>query len=101
MNIGFVTQALPYLPSRDGFRIYGANLIRCLSAKHRIDLVSLLEDGDEDHVDWPEQYCSSVTAIPAESSPWLTPINVLANVLWAKPLRYRRALQGAIRARMD
>ena len=37
MNIGLVSQALPYLPSRGGFRLYGGNLIRHLSRRHRID----------------------------------------------------------------
>lgn len=31
MKIGVVSRALPYLPSRGGFRLYGGNLIRRLS----------------------------------------------------------------------
>ncbi len=44
MNIGLVSQALPYLPSRGGFRLYGGNLIRHLSRRHQIHLVSMLID---------------------------------------------------------
>ncbi|HVB97958.1 MAG TPA: glycosyltransferase family 4 protein [Candidatus Dormibacteraeota bacterium] len=63
MNICLVSQALPYLPSRGGFRLYGANLIRCLSKRHRVDLVSLLVDHDREHLDWPRPYCSQVETI--------------------------------------
>jgi glycosyltransferase involved in cell wall biosynthesis len=63
MNICMVSQALPYLPSRGGFRLYGANLMRCLAKRHRIDLISLLAHGDRDHLDWPRQYCSHVQTI--------------------------------------
>ena len=47
MNIGMVTEELPYLPSAGGFRLYGANLIRGLSRRHRVDLISLVRDGDD------------------------------------------------------
>jgi glycosyltransferase involved in cell wall biosynthesis len=64
MNIGFVTDALPYVPSAGGFRLYGANLIRCLSKGNSIHLVSLLRENDAEHVAWPRQYCASVTVLP-------------------------------------
>ncbi len=99
MKIGFITQALPYLPSRGGFRLYGANLIRWLSRSHQIDLVSLLESNDEEHLDWPRQYCASVTAIPKENKPWLTPLNYAGGVLYGKPLRYRAALGRVLETR--
>lgn len=57
MNIGFITEALPYVPSSGGFRLYAANLIRCLSRRHSIHLVSVLREQDAEHLDWPRQYC--------------------------------------------
>ena len=100
MNIGFVSQALPYLPSRGGFRLYGGNLIRCLSRRHRIDLVSLLTDDDAEHLDWPRQYCASVTGIPVSKGRWTSPLNVLSGYLWGKPLRERRKMARALLKRV-
>lgn len=99
MNIGFVSQALPYLPSRGGFRLYGGNLIRCLSRRHRIDLVSLLTDDDAEHLNWPQQYCHSISGIPANRSRWLTPFSLLSGYLWGRPLRTRRAMGRILRDR--
>ena len=96
MKIGLISEALPYLPSRGGFRLYGGNLIRCLSKRHQIDLISLLRDDDEQHLDWPKQYCASVTAIPADGvgvGSRLT--NFVSSTLWGKPLNHRSEL-GAI-----
>lgn len=64
MNIGLLSEALPYLPSVGGFRLYSANLMRQLGARHQIDLVTLLPGGDGAHLEWPRQYCRSVHAIP-------------------------------------
>lgn len=99
MNIGLVSQALPYLPSRGGFRLYGGNLIRCLSRRHRIDLVSLLQDDDEKHLSWPGQYCASVSTVPAGEGKWLRPINTAFGYCFGKPLRYRAALARLLRRR--
>src|SRR5688572_32346188 len=71
MRIGLVSQALPYLPARGGFRLYGGNLIRHLSRRHEIHLVSLLIEDDAQHLDWAREYCASVTAIPAPKHPKL------------------------------
>jgi polysaccharide biosynthesis protein PslH len=67
MKIGWVSSSLPYLPSRGGFRISGANLIQRLSRRHTIDLISILRDDDADHVGWPKKFCASVEAIPVPS----------------------------------
>lgn len=64
MRIGFLSEEVPYLPSRDGFRIHAANLIRCLSSRHAIDLISLQAADDEPYIGWAKQYCASVTTIP-------------------------------------
>lgn len=100
MRIGFVSQALPYLPSRGGFRLYGANLIRVLSRRHEIHLVSLLTDDDADHLDWARQYCVSVEAIPVQrAGKLLTPVSLLSAHLWGRPLRHRQRVARALRAR--
>lgn len=98
MNIGFVSQALPYLPSHGGFRLYGANLIRQLSQRHPIDLVSLLEDGDKDHLDWPRQYCRSVSYVPkARGSVARRFANVSSSYLRGRPLVGAKEIAAAIR----
>src|ERR1700687_672767 len=99
MNIGIVSQALPFLPSRGGFRLYGANLMRHLSQRHTIELISLLEDGDEEHLDWPRQYCSDVLAVPNTN---LNVVRRLANVasayLWVRPLVGAKEIATMLRA---
>jgi len=99
MNIGFISQALPYLPSRDGFRLYGANLIRQLSQRHRIELISLFEEGEEHYLDWPRQYCSTVSTIPKTNGSLLRRFsNVCAAYVWGRPLASRREMEAALRA---
>ena len=99
MNIGFITQALPYLPSRGGFRLYGGNLIKCLSRCHNIDLVSLLQDDDEQHLDWARPYCASVSTIPAHGAGLPRRLaNFLSAYLWGKPLHSRAKLGAILRA---
>jgi glycosyltransferase involved in cell wall biosynthesis len=98
MNIGWISDALPYLPSRGGFRLYGGNLIRVLSTRHRIDLVSFLHEEDTQHLDWPRQYCASVTTIapePAGLAPRVA--DAVSGYLWGSPVRHRRRFQEALR----
>ncbi|MGH9198536.1 MAG: hypothetical protein ACRD1T_22740, partial [Acidimicrobiia bacterium] len=98
MNIGFVSQALPYLPSRGGFRLYGGNLIRHMSKRHQIHLVSMLIDDDPDHLDWARRYCASLTAIPAaRSGKLLAPASALSAHLWGRPLQQRRRMHEVLR----
>ena len=87
MRIGFVSQILPYLPSKEGFRVYGGNLIRCLSKRHEIDLVSLMAREDEPHLDWARSYCASVTAVPMEQSALMVPVSLLSAHLFGRPLQ--------------
>ena len=101
MNIGWVSQALPYLPSRGGFRLYGGNLIRQLCRRHRVDLVSLLIEDDAAHLDWPAQYCASVSTIPVRrASLPMQLANVVSAHLWGRPIHYRRELDAIVRAAM-
>ncbi len=97
MNIGFISQALPYLPSRGGFRLYGGNLIRCLCRRHQVDLISLLREDDDQHLDWARQYCASVNTIPANGA--ILPLrvaNFLAAYVWGKPLHYRTQVSAIL-----
>ena len=55
---------MPYLPSKGGFRISGANLIKHLCRRHKVDLISLLRDEDSQHIDWIAKYCESVFTVP-------------------------------------
>jgi glycosyltransferase involved in cell wall biosynthesis len=99
VNIGFVSEALPYLPAREGFRIYGANLIRTLSRRHRIHLVSLLTEGDTEHLDWSRPHCTSITTIRiAKRSKLAAPLSALCAHVWGRPLQQRRGVQRAVRA---
>jgi polysaccharide biosynthesis protein PslH len=95
MNIALVTQALPYLPCHDGFRLIGANLLRCLSRRHQVDLFSLLREDDYDHVAWARKHCATFDVLPVqESKTLLTPLSLFSTYAWGKPLRYRRRLSA-------
>lgn len=100
MNIGFITEALPYVPSPGGYRLFGANLIRCLSKRHRIDLISFLRDDDEQHLSWPQPYCTSVRTLPGNgASVPRRLVNVASAHLWGKPLVGRQQLGAMLRER--
>ena len=98
MKIGVVSQALPYLPSRGGFRLYGGNLIRHLARRHEIHLVSLLIEDDADHLDWARRHCASVITIPVpRGAKALAPLSALTAHLWGRPLQQARAMSRALR----
>ena len=100
MRIGLVSEALPYLPSRGGFRLYGGNLIRHLSRRHEIDLVSMLIDDDETHLDWARQHCASVTTIRVpRSGKLLAPLSAITANVWGRPLQQRRQMGRILRER--
>ena len=93
MNIGLVSQALPYLPSRGGFRLYGGNLIRRLSRRHTLHLVSMLVDDDEAHLDWAKEYCATVRTIKVpRASKVMAPLSLMTAHVWGRPLQQRRAM---------
>lgn len=97
MRIGWVSEALPYLPSRGGFRLYGGNLIKQLSKRHEVELVSFLMADDREHLDWPKQYCTDVVGFEVDRRRWLAPVNFLSAFLFGKPIRSREALNQLIR----
>ncbi len=98
MNIGLVSQALPYLPSRGGFRLYGGNLIRQLSKRHNVHLVSLMIDDDADHLDWARQHCASVRTIRTGQHRWfVSPLSAVSSHVAGKPLAARWDLRKTLR----
>lgn len=101
MNIGWISQALPYLPSRGGFRLYGGNLIRQVSRRHQIDLVSLLIEDDPAHLSWPAQYCASVSTIPARRAGRAMQLaNLVSAHLWGRPTHHTRDLDAIVQTLM-
>jgi len=97
MKIGWVSSSLPYLPSRGGFRISGANLIQRLSRHHEIDLISILRDDDADHIAWTEKYCARLRAIPLRSrSLPARAVNFLSTYALGKQMVCRPELQAAV-----
>ena len=99
MNIGFLSESLPYLPARDGFRTYGGNVICRLHKRHRIDLVSLTREDDESHLDWARQYCHSIRTIPVRTAALpMRGASLLSSNLLGKPLHYRRGIAAVLNA---
>jgi glycosyltransferase involved in cell wall biosynthesis len=97
VRIGLLSQALPYLPSRGGFRLYGANLMRWLSKRHEIDLISLLQDDDGEHLEWAQQFCVSTTWIPTQRAHLPQRIaNILSAYLRGTSLHYRARLRSIL-----
>lgn len=98
MNLLFVTQALPYLPAQDGFRLYAANLLREFGRRHRVDLISLLQEDDSQHTGWCQTHCASVTTFSAtETSALFKPLQFAATYGLGRPLHPRRKVVEAIR----
>lgn len=83
MNIGFVSQALPYLPAREGFRLYCANILKGLARSHRIDLVTLLEPGDTERLRWAQDHCSSVHTLPIRKASRLASARNFISSYWS------------------
>ena len=101
MNIGWISDFLPYLPSRGGFRLCGGNLIRVLSARHRIDLVSLLQEDDGQQLDWARQYCASITTLPMERAGLAARLaNAVSSYLWGNQIHQRERLQAVLGQRL-
>jgi glycosyltransferase involved in cell wall biosynthesis len=68
MRIGIFTEFFPYLPARDGFRVYEANLLRELSQRHELHLVSLFRDDDAPNRSWAETIFKSISLVNAHSN---------------------------------
>jgi glycosyltransferase involved in cell wall biosynthesis len=62
MRVLIVSEAVPYLPSHDGFRLIPANLIRNLFERHEIHLIVSSHGGERaEQSEWPRAYCQSVS----------------------------------------
>jgi glycosyltransferase involved in cell wall biosynthesis len=102
MKIGWISSELPYLPSKGGFRLVGANLIQQLSRRHQIDLISLLRDEDSQHLDWARQFCASVHGIPLESPGVRRRVaNFASGFLWGHYLSNRASLNAVMRPSLE
>jgi glycosyltransferase involved in cell wall biosynthesis len=101
MNIGFVSQALPYLPSRGGYRRYGGNLIRQLSRRHEIHLVSFLIEDDAAYLGWARQYCASVRPISVgRKRTLLATLSALSAHVSGTPLQQRGLMLRVLQPRV-
>jgi glycosyltransferase involved in cell wall biosynthesis len=97
MRIGFLSEAVPYLPCREGFRIYGANLIRCLSRNHQLDLIALAGPQDRSGLYWPNAYTTSVTTIDAGGHGLAARMaNMLSGYIFGRPRHYRAAFANLV-----
>jgi glycosyltransferase involved in cell wall biosynthesis len=101
MNIGILAGELPYLPARDGFRLYTANILRTLAQRHQIDLVSPLRDEEVPHLAWAREHCASVTLVPVRrSNVPRRVLSLLSSYLWGEPLHLRTELRTLLREAM-
>ena len=67
MRILLVSEMIPYLPSHDGFRLLPANLLRNLSDRHDIHLISLSRGSEsQEQSQWPRAFCRSVSTFASE-----------------------------------
>lgn len=97
MRIAFVSQTFPYLPARDGFRIYGANLIRVLSVRHEVDLISILPPENETDLNWASAYCKQIRVLrPGARSPFAKVRNFVSSYWAGLPLVCRSELNSIL-----
>lgn len=75
MRILILTLYLPYPPNSGG-QIRSYNLIKNLSKKHKITLVSLIKKGEEQYASKMEKYCEKVIYFYRHENPW-----TLSNIL--------------------
>jgi glycosyltransferase involved in cell wall biosynthesis len=98
VNVAVFSEALPYLPCREGFRIYAANILRALSPRHQIDLVALLTPEDPPHLDWPAEYCRSVRTVSTRRHEVAARIvNLLSSYVRGRPRHYRADVRSRLR----
>ncbi len=69
MRILLLTLYLPYPPNSGG-QIRSYNLIKNLSKKHKITLVSLIKKGEEKYASEMEKYCEKVVYFYRPEKPW-------------------------------
>ena len=97
MKIGYITQEMPYLPSKDGFRLYAANILAQLSKSNTIDLITLLRPSDKEHLDWLSAHCSTVNFIPVQTNSMPAKLENFASMLLrGRPTHYVEQIQRAV-----
>ncbi len=98
MNIGVLSSVLPYLPARDGFRVYAGNVVKALARRHRVDLISPVDDDEGSAVQWARDHCASVTVVPTPR-PGISrrALNLASAHLWGEPLHLRSAVGSLLR----
>jgi len=86
MRILVLTHRLPYAPNRgDRLRVY--HMLRHLSERADVELVSLVHDADEAaHVDEMRTLVPRVTALPV--APWRARVNAAAALVTRRPLTH-------------
>jgi glycosyltransferase involved in cell wall biosynthesis len=95
--IGAVTDSLPYLPARDGFRVYEANILANLAKSHDVHLISLLRLGDDEHLAWARRHFASVTTIVDEKHSLPSRVASFACTYYSgRPLHYRSSFSKTI-----
>jgi glycosyltransferase involved in cell wall biosynthesis len=78
MRILFLTPTFPY-PLDNGNRILEFNTIKQLSRNHRIFLLSLIQEGQDQHLSRLKDYCADIETIP-----------VPGRGLWGKDANYSK-----------
>ena len=97
MKIGYITQEMPYLPSKDGFRLYAANILSRLSKSNTIDLITLLRPSDREHLEWLSPHCSTTHFIPVQSNSVPSKLENFASMLLrGRPTHYFDQMQLAM-----
>ncbi|MFH0731631.1 MAG: glycosyltransferase [Candidatus Omnitrophota bacterium] len=99
MKILFLTSRLPYPPNRgDKLRVF--NLIKGLSKKHSVTLLSFIEAEDQlGLVDELKKYCSSVEVVLLKK--WQSYLNCLINVFSPAPLQVAYYYSGEMRKKLQ
>ncbi len=98
MNLCVFSQALPYLPCKDGFRLYGANLLKVFSQRHRVDLISLLEDDDCEHTEWAHKHCATVELVEIGRQRFTKRVtNIVSSYARGRQLHARQAVEAILR----
>ena len=103
MRIRFITEGLPYVPARDGYRMYSGNLLRALARRHDIELLTLIDACDVDRIDLVRPYCASVTVVPRERRTLPRKIAGMVSVYLGGRYRNieRRLREAAAKRRLD
>jgi sugar transferase (PEP-CTERM/EpsH1 system associated) len=80
MDILYISEKLPYVPSHDGFRLVAYNMIKNLSVNNAVHLISLISSKEEmKHLECIKPFCASVDTAIAGKTVYL--VEQLKNLL--------------------